>query len=114
MTRVQFGWALPGRPPRGMRRDVYMEGVQRGFEVIRGSFDSFWFVDHLQEDDSALLEGWTALTYFAGLAAGVYVWACGAVPVVSQSGFAGEDGGDGSVFEWRALCAGDWGGVEGG
>ena len=67
MTRVQFGWALPSSPPEGMSREAYVEGVQEGFELIKGHFDSFWFVDHLQAGDAALLEGWTALTYFAGL-----------------------------------------------
>lgn len=65
MTRVQFGWTLPSSPR--MSRNAYMEGVQRGFEVIKGHFDSFWFVDHLQSDKNAQLEGWTALTYFAAM-----------------------------------------------
>ena len=32
-----------------------MEGVQKGFELIKGHFDSFWFVDHLQSEDDPLL-----------------------------------------------------------
>src|SRR5947199_3296585 len=67
MTRIQFGWSLPSGPPEGMSRHAYMESVQKGFELIKGHFDSFWFVDHLQSDNSPLLEGWTALTYFAAL-----------------------------------------------
>src|SRR5438067_7457402 len=67
MTRVQFGWSLPSGPPEGMSRNAYMECVQRGFEVIKGHFDSFLFVDHLQSENDPLLEGWTALTYFAAL-----------------------------------------------
>ena len=67
MSRVQFGWSLPGGPFEGMSRDAYMEGVKKGFELIKGHFDSFWFVDHLQSGGDALLEGWTALTYFAGI-----------------------------------------------
>jgi len=67
MTRIQFGWSLPSGPPEGMSRNVYMESVQKGFELIKGHFDSFWFVDHLQSGNDPLLEGWTALTYFAGM-----------------------------------------------
>jgi hypothetical protein len=55
MTRVQFGWSLPGGPSGGMSRNAYMEGVQKGFELIKGHFDSFWFVDHLQSEHNALL-----------------------------------------------------------
>ena len=46
MTRIQFGWSLPSGPPQGMSRNAYMEGVHKGFELIKGHFDSFWFVDH--------------------------------------------------------------------
>lgn len=67
MTRVDFGWSLPSLLRTGMSRDVYMEGVQKGSELIKGHFDSLWFTDHLQYDNAPLLEGWTALTYFAAL-----------------------------------------------
>jgi len=67
MTRIQFGWSLPSGPPEGMSRNAYMESVQKGFELIKGHFDSCWFVDHLQSENDPLLEGWTALTYFAAL-----------------------------------------------
>jgi hypothetical protein len=56
MTRIQFGWSLPSGPPEGMSRNAYMEGVQKGFELIKGHFDSFWFVDHLQSENDPLLE----------------------------------------------------------
>src|SRR5689334_4171455 len=65
MMRVQFGWSLPALLRSGMSRDVYLEGVRKGFELITGQFDSYWFTDHLQYDNAPLLEGWTALTYFA-------------------------------------------------
>lgn len=67
MAHVQFGWSLPSLLRTGMTRDVYMEGVRKGFERITGHFDSCWFTDHLQYDNAPLLEGWTALTYFAAL-----------------------------------------------
>jgi alkanesulfonate monooxygenase SsuD/methylene tetrahydromethanopterin reductase-like flavin-dependent oxidoreductase (luciferase family) len=65
MARVEFGWSLPALLRAGISRDVYMEGVKKGSELIKGHFDSLWFTDHLQYDNAPLLEGWTALTYFA-------------------------------------------------
>ena len=65
MTRVQLGWSLPALLRGGISRNVYMESVQRGLELITGHFDSYWFTDHLQYDNAPLLEGWTAATYFA-------------------------------------------------
>ncbi len=35
MTRIQFGWSLPSGPPQGMSRNAYMEGVHKGFELIK-------------------------------------------------------------------------------
>jgi hypothetical protein len=55
MTRIQFGWSLPSGPLEGMSRNAYMEGVQKGFELIKGHFDSFWFVDHLQQERLVLV-----------------------------------------------------------
>src|SRR5947207_14325282 len=67
MTRVQSGWSPPSGPLAGMSRNAYMEGVQKGFELIKGHFDSFWFTDYVQADNNPLLEGWTVPTYFAAL-----------------------------------------------
>src|SRR5438309_11118936 len=67
MTRIQFGWSLASGPREGMSRNAYMVDVQRGFELMKGHFDSFWFVDDLQSDIVPLLEGWKVLTYFAVL-----------------------------------------------
>jgi alkanesulfonate monooxygenase SsuD/methylene tetrahydromethanopterin reductase-like flavin-dependent oxidoreductase (luciferase family) len=63
MARVQFGLTLssPGR----LSREDYVARVQKSVELASEHFDSLWFVDHLQYDRSSLLEGWTALTYFA-------------------------------------------------
>lgn len=65
MARVQFGLALssPGR----LSQQDYLARVQKSVELATGHFDSLWFVDHMQNDNSSLLEGWTALTYFAAL-----------------------------------------------
>ena len=41
MTRIQFGWSVPSGLPQGMSRGAYMDSVQKGFELIKGHFDSF-------------------------------------------------------------------------
>jgi len=40
MTRIQFGWSVPNGPRKGMSRNSYMQSVQKGFELIKGHFDS--------------------------------------------------------------------------
>ena len=67
MKRIQFGWLLAAGPYGEMSPDSYMASVQKGLALIKGHFDSFWFVDHMQYGSYPLLEGWTALTYFAAL-----------------------------------------------
>ncbi|MBA2288620.1 MAG: LLM class flavin-dependent oxidoreductase [Ktedonobacteraceae bacterium] len=67
MNRIQFGWALPSGPKSGMQSATYLANLRQGFELVQGHADSIWFVDHVQFDDSALLEGWTAITYLAAL-----------------------------------------------
>jgi alkanesulfonate monooxygenase SsuD/methylene tetrahydromethanopterin reductase-like flavin-dependent oxidoreductase (luciferase family) len=39
--------------------------IEQGLGMVKGTFDSAWFVDHLQFDDRDVLEGWTAITYMA-------------------------------------------------
>ncbi len=55
--------ASGAREPAG--RATYLADVERGFDLVRGAFDSAWMVDHLMFEDNHLLEGWTALTYQA-------------------------------------------------
>ncbi|MEO8285507.1 MAG: LLM class flavin-dependent oxidoreductase [Chloroflexota bacterium] len=66
MTPVKFGWAMPSGMSAGGNRGRHIEVMERGLEMIRGKFDSTWFVDHLQFDDRDLLESWTTITYMAG------------------------------------------------
>src|SRR3954464_12183807 len=64
MAKVQFGWSMPS----GMTRDNrsrHLQIIEQGLGMVKGKFDSAWFVDHLQFDDRDLLEGWTAITYLA-------------------------------------------------
>lgn len=65
MTGIQFGWVLNGGPKKGMPSQQYNEISRQQVELVREQIDSLWFVDHVQFGDSPVLEGWTALTYFA-------------------------------------------------
>ncbi|MBV9709389.1 MAG: LLM class flavin-dependent oxidoreductase [Ktedonobacteraceae bacterium] len=65
MAQIQFGWVLNPGPVEGMSARQFKDAVQQQIELIDGSFDSLWFVDHLQFGNTPVLEGWTALTYFA-------------------------------------------------
>lgn len=67
MARIQFGLALPGGPRKPMGREPFMTAVRSHLSKVQGHFDSIWFIDHLQFEEKAQLEGWTALTYLAGL-----------------------------------------------
>lgn len=71
MRRIEFGWIMPSgaRPATG--RAAYVQDVERGLNLIKGHFDSAWIEDHLQFDDADLVEGWTALTYFAARTTGL-------------------------------------------
>lgn len=67
MPRIQFGLSLPGNPRPVTSSEAYMASLQRGLQLVSGHFDSAWFGDHLQQDASSLMEGWTALAYLAAL-----------------------------------------------
>ena len=66
MTPVQFGWTMPSGLSEKQHPGRYFEVLRRGLDMIKGTYDSAWFVDHLQFDDREVMEGWTALTYVAG------------------------------------------------
>lgn len=65
MSKVQFGLVVPGDALEKSRRHRYMEDVHRLLNTVKGSYHSAWFIDHLQFEDSDVLEGWTALTYLS-------------------------------------------------
>jgi alkanesulfonate monooxygenase SsuD/methylene tetrahydromethanopterin reductase-like flavin-dependent oxidoreductase (luciferase family) len=67
MTKVQFGLVVPGDFLDKARRHHYMADVNRLLNSVKGSYHSAWFIDHLQFEDSDVLEGWTALTYLSAL-----------------------------------------------
>ena len=64
MSKITFGWSIASGPrPEGLA--TYTQDVERGLDLISGQFDSAWFIDHTMFEDNNLMEGWTALTYFA-------------------------------------------------
>ncbi len=63
MPRIQFGWSLPSGMRDKSRLAEYLPAVQRGFDLVRGQFDSAWFIDHLMFDDRYVFEGWSAVSY---------------------------------------------------
>src|SRR5689334_14852393 len=65
MAKIQFGWVLKADPDVGMSPQQFNEISQQQIEMVRELIDSLWFVDHIQFGDAPVLEGWTALTYFA-------------------------------------------------
>lgn len=67
MPRIQFGLVVPGDALDKSKRHHYLEDVNRLLKAVKGAYASAWFIDHLQFDDADVLEGWTALTYFAAL-----------------------------------------------
>lgn len=71
MTPVQFGWSM-SLGDRNIDRATFMDAARKGLDVIKGHFDSVWLSDHLQFEDLDLLEGWTALTYLAGMQPDLY------------------------------------------
>ena len=67
MTSVQFGLVIPADTLDKSRQHLYMEDVCRLLDSVKGHYHSAWLIDHLQFGSSAVLEGWTALTYLSAL-----------------------------------------------
>jgi alkanesulfonate monooxygenase SsuD/methylene tetrahydromethanopterin reductase-like flavin-dependent oxidoreductase (luciferase family) len=65
MATIQFGWVLNPGPEKGMTPQRFHQIAQEQIALVGEQIDSLWFVDHLQFGSSPVLEGWTALTYFA-------------------------------------------------
>jgi alkanesulfonate monooxygenase SsuD/methylene tetrahydromethanopterin reductase-like flavin-dependent oxidoreductase (luciferase family) len=65
MTNVQFGWAMPSGMREKAHRPQHLDVINRGLDMVKGTFDSAWFVDHIEFDDVDVLEGWTAVSYLA-------------------------------------------------
>jgi alkanesulfonate monooxygenase SsuD/methylene tetrahydromethanopterin reductase-like flavin-dependent oxidoreductase (luciferase family) len=67
MRPVQLGFVMPAEWRDQRQRTTYVEDLNRALRLIAGHFDSAWMVDHLMDDDTDMLEGFTALTYMAAL-----------------------------------------------
>ena len=67
MTHVQFGFCIPAELRGPVRRDTFVEELNRALRLVAGHFDSAWIVDHLQFGDTGVLEAFTALSYMAAL-----------------------------------------------
>ena len=67
MPRVQFGFIMPADQLNKAKRATYVEDLNQALTLISGHFDSAWIIDHLQFDDSNVLEGFTTLTYMMAL-----------------------------------------------
>ena len=66
MAPIQFGWSMSLGTNKA-ERTQFLEGARKGLDLIAEQFDSVWLTDHLQFGDLPLLEGWTELTYLAGI-----------------------------------------------
>ncbi len=67
MSRIQFGWTMPISSREVIPQGTLVSDLQSGLELVGKHFDSAWVVDHLQYEDTPLMEGWTALTYMSAL-----------------------------------------------
>ena len=67
MPRIQFGWIMPISSREVIPQGTLVSDLQKGLALVNEHFDSAWAVDHLQYEDTPLMEGWTALTYMAAL-----------------------------------------------
>lgn len=67
MTRIQFGFCMPGDSLNKARRTMYVEDLNRALSLAAGHFDSAWIIDHLQFGDADVLEGFTTVSYMAAL-----------------------------------------------
>ena len=63
MTKIQFGFIMPADKQDNLRRETFVDDLERALVLIRGHFESVWFIDHLD----TYVEGFTGLTYLAAL-----------------------------------------------
>ena len=67
MSPIQFGLCLPAESRQEMQPGVYLKDLRRALDLASGCFDSAWLVDHLQFEDTAVLESFTTLSYLMAL-----------------------------------------------
>ena len=67
LTAIQIGFCVPAESRKKAERKTWVADINRALTLISPYFDSAWIVDHLMFDDTAVLEAFTTLSYFAGL-----------------------------------------------
>jgi alkanesulfonate monooxygenase SsuD/methylene tetrahydromethanopterin reductase-like flavin-dependent oxidoreductase (luciferase family) len=71
MAQVQFGWFAPIGNVELPDQKEFLSKIRAALDTIVGHFDSAWLADHVQFGDRPLFEGWTMLTYMAGMQPGL-------------------------------------------
>lgn len=66
MQKIELGYIMPTESLDQVDLGIYTSTLHQALEMITGVFDSAWAVDHLQDRDSAMMEGFTTLAYLAG------------------------------------------------
>ena len=67
MKKIEFGLSVPSGMRDKANRPNYMRDLARALEMVEGHYGSAWFIDHLQFEDTDLMEGWTAVSYLSAL-----------------------------------------------
>lgn len=66
MAQIQFGLIVDAVPVSA-RPGSYAAEISRALALISGHFDSFHMIDHLDSEDTGVLESFTTLAYLAAL-----------------------------------------------
>lgn len=67
MAKIQLGYILPTESLKQVEMGSYTSTIHRALEMISGTFDSAWTIDHLEDGKSAMMEGVTTIAYLAGM-----------------------------------------------
>jgi alkanesulfonate monooxygenase SsuD/methylene tetrahydromethanopterin reductase-like flavin-dependent oxidoreductase (luciferase family) len=66
LVNIQFSFIVDATPDKALRTK-YVAQVSQALALIRGHFDSFHIIDHLDSGESDMLESFTTLAYLAAL-----------------------------------------------
>jgi alkanesulfonate monooxygenase SsuD/methylene tetrahydromethanopterin reductase-like flavin-dependent oxidoreductase (luciferase family) len=67
LTAIQIGFCMPAESRKKDERKTWVADINQALTLVSPHFDSAWIVDHLMFDDTAVLEAFTTLSYFAAL-----------------------------------------------
>lgn len=67
MPGIQFGFTMPADRLTKEQQLGYADNLNRALALVSGHFDSAWIIDHLQDGENGMLEGFTTLSYMAAL-----------------------------------------------